>query len=210
MTSSTEHRRFAPLAGGTSEPHEERVSARAVGYAEGWASGNQAAALRAQEQADRLQHAQEAAAARAQAEVDQAVASLRRAAGQLTATTAPLLDDVATVVLEAAIMLASAVLDAELVNMDDVASAAVRRALAPLATDVPVTVRVHPEDHAVLVQLLGDATGRFEAHEVTLVPDATLRRGDAMSEQAGALVDARVEAALERAVAAVRGQGWQQ
>nr|WP_284291613.1 hypothetical protein [Angustibacter aerolatus] len=36
--------------------------------------------------------------------------------------------------------------------MDDVASAAVRRALAPLATDVPVTVRVHPEDHAVLVQ----------------------------------------------------------
>ncbi|GMA88901.1 hypothetical protein GCM10025868_41510 [Angustibacter aerolatus] len=42
------------------------------------------------------------------------------------------------------------------------------------------------------------------------MPDATLRRGDAMSEQAGALVDARVEAALERAVAAVRGQGWQQ
>ena len=101
----------------------------------------------------------------------------------------PVLEDVADHVLEAAVSLARAILGAELSVVDASAlGCAVRRALSPLPTDAQVTVRLNPQDLQLVLERTGhadDAQFRFESHEVRLVPDGGLNRGDAVAEQSG-------------------------
>jgi flagellar assembly protein FliH len=216
MSSSTElspsqpvsRRQFAPLRLGDGpvlvDAHE---AARSAGYAEGWAQGRRDAI------AAETEHLQRAEASRQQleralaAEAQQARDALWSAVSQLEAITAPVLEDGADVVLDAAIRLAEAVLGAELSVLDDAGTLALRRALSPLPDDGRVVVRLNPQDLQVL-RAAGEsadgATGtqRLEDHDVELVADSGLRRGEAVADQGAARVDARFGAALRRAIAA--------
>jgi hypothetical protein len=71
-----------------------------------------------------------------------------------------------------------------------------------------VNVRLSAADHDELVGILGfDTVVSVAAHQVKLVRDVSLRRGDAVADQAGSVVDARIDAALARALATA--SGWQ-
>lgn len=204
MNSSTETRRFAPLGlGAATDLNEQRQAARALGYAEGWASGQRGAQAEIEAVRTTLEREHAHTLATARHEFEQALAALQSATRQLVTSTTPLLDEVADVVLAGSITLASAVLGAELATMDDTATPALRRVLAPLPTDARVTVRLHPTDHARLLAALEDPTS-FERHEVRLLSDPTLSPGDALADQAGSVVDGRLQAALARALDVIR------
>lgn len=202
MSSSTETRRFSPFSAREGAPaRDEREAARAAGYAEGWATGRRDAQLGADREAhDAAQAAADLEQSRAE-QVDRALRALRRAAADLRARLVPAGDDVADLVVDAALALARTVLDAELAVVDGRAAAALRRAMTALPPGAPVAVRMHPTDVAVLASVVG--SGRFGEHRVDLVADDGLAPGDAVAEQGAAHVDARVAAGLERAAAAM-------
>lgn len=194
-----------------------RESARAAGYAAGWAQGlrqaseQAAAAAQAQQaewdQADRLHDAQRQAARR------RAEEALTHAARALRAERAPSVAELADTVLELALDLAGAVLDREVDLMPSPVRAAVERALRPLDDQLPVTVRVHPDDLSALTGdgrtdgALKDGAAPADAGRVTYLPDASLSPGDAIARQGDTDVDAGLRAAVGRALAALVGPG---
>jgi flagellar assembly protein FliH len=207
MTSSASARQFAPLsAAGALDVRDERQAARALGYAEGWSSGSRAATAQAEAVQAALLQEHERASAQSERAVAHAVAALQQATAQLNSALVPTVDDAADAVLDAALALARVIVGAELTVVDAAAQSALRRALRPLPTDLVVTVRLNGSD----VERLGDAITRtaggdfFEGHAVRLVADPSVRPGDAVAEQAGAVVDAAIEAAFTRAVEALR------
>jgi flagellar assembly protein FliH len=201
-------RQFAPLRLGDGpvlvDAHE---AARSAGYAEGWAQGRRDAVAAQTEQLQRAEASRQQLELELAAEAQQACDALWSAVSQLEAITAPVLEDGADVVLDGAIRLAEAVLGAELSVLDDSATLALRRALTPLPDDGRVVVRLNPHDLQVL-RAAGEstdgasATQRLEDHDVELVADSGLRRGEAVADQGAARVDARFAAALRRAIAA--------
>lgn len=169
----------------------EQDSARAVGYAQGWAAGRRAAAVdRAREAADEAQRAR----LREQA-VESALIAVRRAADQLGATVVARSEELTGLIVDGAIELAAAVLGRELALSCDPGLEAVRRAVAEMPAGRPVVVHLNPGDLAAL----DTAAATGGAHEVRLVGDPALGRGDAVAVQDDTTVDARVAAALERA-----------
>lgn len=216
MSSSTDTRRFAPLSAGlAADLPQQRQAARSLGYAEGLSSGQRAAAAQAEAVQTAIVREHQAQQDAVRADVERALSALDAATRQLALSLAPTLDQVGDAVLEAAVVLARAVVDAELTVVDDAALATLRRVLKPLPTDTRVTVRLSPADHARVSEVVGvDAATAassgtaFEAHDVRLVPDASLRRGDAVADQAGSVVDGRVDAALARALDVIRSGAW--
>src|SRR3954454_5371787 len=207
MSSSTDHvgtRRFAPL-GQVARPAltEERAAALAAGYAEGWALGQQQALAAAQAEAERRAQQQAALDAAARRRCESAVDALAQAAGQLHQRQLPVLDEMGETLLEAALALAAAVLDRELQGLDDTALLALRRSVAPLPGHGQVRVRVSPADHAELSRHLGGPA--WEGRDLDLVVDPSLRPGEAVAEADGAVVDARIASALDRARTALSG-----
>ena len=189
----------AVLEGGPGHGVEQ---ARAAGWAAGWAAGTRAAADAARTQRATHEAEHRAAEAAREAQVTAALAVLRRAADAAAARVVPVLDAAAASLDEGAVLLAEAVLGAELADDEDRARAALARALS-LPSDVGVhTVRLHPADLAVLAAVQVDLpTG------VELVADARLHPGDAVSELPDGFVDARIRTALDRAVRAIAGAG---
>lgn len=169
----------------------------AAGYAAGWSQGAQAAAEKAEVAlAAELERSRaERAAAEQRSQV--AVAALAAAAAQLDAREAPVLADLTDAVARVALELATAVLGVEVLTGAG-ARAALQRALAA-APEGAVAVHLHPAD-IVEVSVETSVPGR-----VQLVPDPTLRRGDALATYPGGSVDARLEDALERGRAALLG-----
>jgi flagellar assembly protein FliH len=211
MSSSTDlgtGRRFAPLrVGAGPRLVDEREAARTTGYAEGWAQGRQDAVVAQAEQRLRDDEERRRLEQALVTETRIACDALDQAVRQLASRTAPVLEEMAELVLEGAVRLAEAVLGAELSVLDDAGTLALRRALSPLPDDGRVVVRMNPRD----VEIVRAATStegasadvqRVEGHEVELVADASLRRGDAVADLGPARVDARLDAALRRAIAA--------
>jgi flagellar assembly protein FliH len=216
MSSSTDlssshpasQRQFAPLRLGDGpvlvDAHE---AARSVGYAEGWAQGRRDAVAAQDEQLQRAEASRQQLERALAAETQRACDALSSAVSQLEAITAPVLEDGADVVLDAAIRLAQAVLGAELSVLDDAGRLALRRALSPLPDDGRVVVRMNPDDLQSL-RAAGESdegaggSQRIEDHDVELVADSGLRRGEAVADLGAARVDARLDAALRRAIAA--------
>ena len=215
MSSSTDlsvshpaSRQFSPLRLGDGpvlvDVHE---AARSAGYAEGWAQGRRDAVAAETEALQRAEASRQQLERALAAQTQQACDALWAAVSQLEAITAPVLEDGADVVLDAAVQLAEAVLGVELSVLDDAGALALRRALAPLPDDGRVVVRLNPDDLQVL-RAAGESSGRadgtqrLEDHDVELVADSGLRRGEAVADQGAARVDARLGAALRRAIAA--------
>jgi flagellar assembly protein FliH len=151
-------------------------SGRAAGHAQGYAAGLAAAAA-------------------------EAAAVLASAADAFRSQEQLVLADVEDVVADLALSIARAVLARELAVMTDPGGEAIARALALAPDGSAVTVRLHPQDVAVLGELGELAPGR----ELVLIADPDVEAGGCVAEAAGRHVDAQVGPALERVAAVLRG-----
>lgn len=167
-------------------------AARAQGYAAGWAEGRRVALADAQAaEAERIvrheaDHAEDLARQR------QALAALAAATDRLTHTLHRLADELSGEAVELALRIAEAVVGREVELAVDPGADALRRAMTEVPPVVPVLVRMHPADRALV-----DLTA-FGERDITLVDDPTLAPGDALVETEDGVVDATVAAALAR------------
>jgi flagellar assembly protein FliH len=180
-----------------------REAARAEGYSAGWSEGRRMAAAEARSRAAVV--ATEAAAAEQsrQQRHDTALVALATAATALENRAVPVLEDFSESILAAAFVLAEAVIGRELALTVNGGAEAMKRALDMAPRQRPVTVRLHPEDLATLA--VHDTTVEIDGRTVTLVPDVSLDRGDAVAVCDATEVDARLAAALDRAGKALLG-----
>jgi len=194
---------FPPLRDNRHERAEEQARARghAAGYAAGYAAGLRAAAAEVKEQKARLQAEHEAVVQNGRLRVERAIQALNAAASALQQRTAPVLAEAQDTLAAAAMDLAEAVLGCELADGSRSARAALSRALTGVDTATVQTVRMHPVDLSLLEPEVRRQAG------VQFVPDATLERGDAVTEFADGYLDAKIGSALARAKAALRGAG---
>ncbi|WP_432572509.1 FliH/SctL family protein, partial [Kineococcus sp. SYSU DK005] len=135
--------------------------------------------------------------------------AVRSAADALRAERQPTVAALADTVLELALDLAGAVLDREVSLMASPVHEAVRRALRPLDAQLPVTVRVHPDDLGALTgdgrseEGLKDGDAGADAGRVSFLPDPTVTPGDAIARQGDTDVDAGLRASVARALEAL-------
>lgn len=177
---------------------------QARGHAAGYTEGLRAAAVAVDARVAALE-AEHAELMRAAAQQrDRTLEVLHAAVRALETRTVPVLHDVEDTLLGAAIDLAEAIIGHALADE----AAAVRSALGRTvgvasAGSAPLghTVRLNPHDLAVLDPSTVAAAG------VTLVADASLSRGDAVSEFPDGYLDARIGSALQRARAVLAGGG---
>jgi len=182
---------------GTRSPTSEDVKSRASGHAAGYAAGLRAAAAEiAAEEARREAELAEALAA-ADARANAAVAILSAASEALEKRTSPVLAEAQDAIAATAMELAEAILGRELSDSETSAVTALQRALADIELDLVQVVRLNPEDLEFL-----DWQGKLTP-TVTFEADATLARGDAVTEFEEGYLDARVASAVERARRAI-------
>ena len=187
-------RRAVPAA----EPVAADETARAAGYAHGWAQGRRDAALaQAQEQAAQRERDRVADADR-QVALQRALQGIDAAAAALHRDLAPAVAALEEVLLDAGYELAEALLGRELCTGTP-GRDAVARAMALVPADGPVTVRLHPADLATLSGTdESTVEHRVLGRLVTLVADPALGTGDAVARCASSTVDARLAGALAR------------
>lgn len=173
--------------------------ARARGHAAGYAEGLRMAATRMNEQARRLDAEHAAALVHAEATANRLVDQLAAAARALDERTLPLVRDVEHAIVASAVDLAEAVIGVELGDRESAARLALRRALDHEHVAEAHTVRMHPDDLALIGADIAARTG------VSFAADTQLARGDAMTEFAEGFLDARIGTALRRALAALDG-----
>ncbi|NMR21041.1 FliH/SctL family protein [Cellulomonas fimi] len=188
--------RPAPVGGVLDARSDHGVEqARAAGWAAGWAAGTRAASEAAQHQRRTLDDAFRAAERERAADVQAALAALGRAAAAASARVDPVLAESSAALDASAVTLAEAVLGHELADGDARARAALARALSLPAEPAVHTIRLHPADVRALTALgLVDSL----PDGVTVVPDASLAPGDAVSELPDGFLDARIGSAVER------------
>lgn len=186
---------FPALRSGALEAVELR--SRASGHAAGYAAGLREAAEEIAERAARQQEEAAAAIAEGELRVQRAVAALRAATVALERRTVPVLAQAQDAIAATAIELAEAIVGRELSDADTAAASALHRALADVVLELVHRVRLNPDDLAALDAEVIAAAG------ITLIPDPSLDRGDAITEFEDGYLDARVSSALERARAAI-------
>jgi flagellar assembly protein FliH len=169
---------------------EARSEGWAAGHAEGLVAAGQvvAAAERAAEQ--RLADVQ----ARWERRLASATAAMGAAVERLDATAAPDLDELRDSVLDAVVLLVGDLLGREVATADANGLDALRRALTLCPTDVPVVVRLHPDD---LAEVPAAALAQLPA-SVTVVADEAVERAGALAEAGSVRVDAQLTSALQR------------
>lgn len=172
-------------------------SSRASGHAAGYAAGLKAAAEEIAAQTARQEEALADAIAEGEARIDAAVAVLRAASDALNNRTVPLLTEAQDALAAAAMELAEAIIGRELRDSETSAASAVHRALDGVDPALVLVVRLNPDDLAALDPQTRSATG------VSFTADASLDRGNAVTEFADGYLDARIATALQRAKAAI-------
>ncbi|WP_299953762.1 FliH/SctL family protein [uncultured Modestobacter sp.] len=171
-----------------------REEARRAGWAAGHAEGLVAA--------EQVVHAAERAAEERLAAVQvrwerrlaTATAAMGAAVEQLDATAAPVVDELRDSVLDTVLVLVGDLLGRELAMAASPGLDALRRALTLCPRDVPVVVRLHPDD---LAEVPADTLAGLPA-SVTVVADDAVERAGALAEAGTQRVDAQLSAALER------------
>jgi flagellar assembly protein FliH len=181
-----------------------REQARSQGWAAGHAEGITAAAQVIAAAETAAEAAAETRLAETQARWERRLASATAALGaavaQLEAIAAPVVDELRDTVLDAVVTLVGDLLGRELATADAAGLDALRRALTLCPTDVPVVVRLHPDD---LAELPVDELAQLPA-SVTVVGDMAVERAGALAEAGPTRVDAQLSAALERVRAVLR------
>lgn len=172
--------------------HEAAV-ARASGYAAGWSRG--LAEARNQVLADHevliAQVARDAMAERRR--IDTALASLHQATSQVLAHVEPTAEEMADLVLAAAMELAESVVGHDVAARLDPGPDTLRAALAMTGeANRPVRIRMSVEDAATL-------SGHEVPAEVEIVSDPELSAGESIAEHAGGRAEILIADALRRA-----------
>lgn len=170
------------------------------GHAAGYVAGLKLAATEAAaiaEQADAELTARAAALETAKAAELATLVLVREA---LVNRTTPVVADVEQALFRHALELAEAIVGYTLRDGESSARAALARAVALDEIQVPVGIRMNPEDIAALT---GDHSGLPDG--VALCADPTLSRGDAMADYPDGFLDARLSTAAGRAAAALLG-----
>ena len=177
--------------------------ARARGHAAGYAEGLRAAAVDDNDRVARQDAEHSAVLRHGEARVDRAVQLLLNAALALNTRTVPVLREAEDTLVRTAVDLAEAILGSELSHTRNAARQALARVLdhADHADHAPIhTVRMHPDDLAVLGEEIGTPAG------VDFAADPLLARGDAIMEFPDGYLDARISTALARVKAALLGE----
>jgi flagellar assembly protein FliH len=189
-----------PSLRGTTASDDDRRS-RASGHSAGYAAGLRAAADEMAAQAAQHEAALAQALADGQARIHEALSVLNAASQALARRTVPVVAEAQDAIAATAVELAEAIIGRELSHEETSASSALHRALADVEPDLVRQVRLNPEDLAVLERQGALAAG------ITFVADATLGRGDAISEFEDGYLDARIATALARARSALLEEG---
>ncbi|WP_164703195.1 FliH/SctL family protein [Modestobacter sp. KNN46-3] len=171
-----------------------RAEARREGWAAGHAEGLVAAeqVVRAAEQAaeERLAEVQ----ARWERRLASATAAMGAAAERLDGTAAPVVDELRDNILDAVVILVGDLFGRELAVAAEPGLDALRRAMTLCPDDVPVVVRLHPDD---LAEVPAEALAQLPA-SVTVRGDDAVERAGAVAEAGAQRVDAQLSAALDR------------
>lgn len=167
-------------------------AARAQGYAQGWAEGRRVALAKAQDDADAVRRAAADELEQMRVEQRTAVAALEAAVADMGSRLAEALDQLAGHTLDVALELTEAIVGREVATATDPGADALRRVIGLVEPKVTTTVRLNPTDRAQLDPAV------VEGHDIIVVADPSVARGGAIAETDHTLVDATIEAALER------------
>jgi flagellar assembly protein FliH len=167
-----------------------RVAAQAQGYAVGWAEGRRAAEEQGRQELAAQQAQFESDQVRRESEHQAALALLRAASEQVRASAGEVCDAVERHAISLAVQVTETILDRELVA--EPGADAVRRALALLPAEPLVRIHLNPEDiRSTDVDAITDLGA-------TVVPDASLLRGDVVISAEDHIIDGRISTALDR------------
>jgi flagellar biosynthesis/type III secretory pathway protein FliH len=176
-----------PAAADAAEAHATREAALAAADAEGYARG--------------WEEARAALHAEADARVAGALAALADAVDAVRVHEARWLANVEENLAALAVVVARHIVLREVAVDPLVVRDLVRRALAALPVDQPVTVRLNPADLAACRDI-GTGDGA-RVPEVRWLPDPAITRGGCLVEGRERVIDGRVDMALERAYRAL-------
>ncbi|MCU1407561.1 MAG: hypothetical protein JWQ43_3864 [Glaciihabitans sp.] len=175
----------------------EHEAARQRGYAAGYAEGMRAAEVIYSARSEDLEVTLAAEMEFAHARSGRVITILETAAEAINRRVEPSLVEAEATLMRAALLLAEAVIGHELSDHKTAARAALARALAGSVSETVVALRLSPDDVQVLN--LEHKVELGLPNGLRFVADPTLTSGDAIAELAVGLVDARIDAALQRA-----------
>jgi flagellar assembly protein FliH len=177
---------------------EQLARLREEARREGWAAGHAEGVVAAEQVVAAAERAAEERLAAVQIRWERRLASATAAMGaaveRLDATASPVVDELRDSILDAVLLLVGDLLGRELAMASSPGLDALQRALTLCPTDVPVVVRLHPDD---LAEVPPDALAQLPS-AVTVVGDDTVERAGALAEAGTQRVDAQLSAALER------------
>jgi flagellar assembly protein FliH len=183
---------------------EQLARLREEARREGWAAGHAEGVVAAEQVVAAAERAAEERLAAVQARWERRLASATAAMGaavdRLDATAAPVVAELRDSILDAVVLLVGDLLGREVATADSAGLDALRRALTLCPADVPVVVRLHPDD---LTEVPAGALAELPA-AVTVVGDETVERAGALAEVGNQRVDAQLTTALERVLEVLR------
>ncbi|MGY2081464.1 FliH/SctL family protein [Modestobacter sp. SYSU DS0657] len=183
---------------------EQLARLREEARREGWAAGHAEGLVAAEQVVADAERAAEERLADVQARWERRLASATAAMGaaveRLDATAAPVVGELRDHVLDAVVTLVGDLLGRELATADAAGLDALRRALTLCPADVPVVVRLHPDD---LTEVPPAALADLPP-SVRVVGDPDVERAGALAEAGTLRVDAQLGAALERVRSVLR------
>jgi len=172
--------------------------ARTAGFSAGWAAGARAAADAATTERTRLQAEHDAREGSRDEAVSHALGALGSAMDQWNHKANPVLDEARRTLYAAALDLAAAILQREIVPGSSSARTLLDRALCLPSEATPSVMRLHPDD-LLHVNLLIESGQAVVPAGLLLVGDSRLSHGDAITEHEDGALDARIGTALARA-----------
>jgi flagellar assembly protein FliH len=181
------------------EGEQVRLAAHEQGFAAGYADGLAKAAAELAETKAQLVAEATQAAATAAARADEVLLALTDGIESLPQRLTPTDDELGQTILEAAYVLAEAVVAHDVAASATGVRDVVLRSLSKAPDEVEAVVLLAPEDLEALGQL-----GAIGARNVRLVADPSVSRGGCVVECGPLRVDARVESALARAKAVLQ------
>ncbi|GAB3543434.1 hypothetical protein GCM10027403_37610 [Arthrobacter tecti] len=196
MSTDFAHASYPVLAGPDADRAREAGVAKghAAGYAEGMRAAQAELAQRRMVLETEYQAMNDDAGRRLERVLVTLGAATHALNGRLAASSAASMNALAVAAFE----LAEAIIGVELDRGSTAPRAAVSRALSGVDSGAALRVRLNPLD-------LAELSGVEHPAGVELVPDASLARGDAMTETNESYLDARIGTALQRAKEALLG-----